>query len=135
MIVASMRVMVVAPSKMLTSDNQLILLLFARFSQQRHMTEWQRTKKKTTVVSQVSLCHRTRDERPLSVLMRWISFSCIQIGQDVEYPQWSPLQYKKRLLPRCIHYFKSEKSDLINNVDHMRISGTKPSSVILSQTK
>ena len=27
------------------------------------------------------------------------------------------------------------KSDLINNMDHMRISGTEPSSVILSQTK
>ena len=27
------------------------------------------------------------------------------------------------------------KSDLINNIDHMRISGTEPSSVILSQTK
>ena len=41
------------------------------------------------------------------------------------------LQYKKRLLLRCIHHFKS---DLIDNMDHMRISGTKPSSVILSQT-
>ena len=27
------------------------------------------------------------------------------------------------------------KSDLINNMDHMRILGTEPSSVILSQTK
>ena len=27
------------------------------------------------------------------------------------------------------------KSDLINNMDHMRISGTEPSSVILSLTK
>ena len=33
---------------------------------------------------------------------------------------------------RCIHHFES---DLINNMDHMRISGTEPSSVILSQTK
>ena len=40
------------------------------------------------------------------------------------------LEYKKRLLPRCIHHFKS---DLINNMDHMRISGTEPSSVVLSQ--
>ena len=39
---------------------------------------------------------------------------------------------KKRLLPRCINRFKS---DLINNMDHMRISGNEPSSVILSQTK
>ena len=36
------------------------------------------------------------------------------------------------LLLRCIHHFKS---DLINNMDHMRISGNEPSSVILSQTK
>ena len=42
------------------------------------------------------------------------------------------VKYKKRLLLRCIHHFKS---DLINNMDHMRISGTEPSSVILSQTK
>ena len=40
-------------------------------------------------------------------------------------------EYKKRLLLRCIHHFKS---DLINNMDQMRISGTEPSSVILSQT-
>ena len=39
------------------------------------------------------------------------------------------VQYKKSLLLRCIHHFKS---DLINNMDHMRISGTEPSSVILS---
>ena len=40
--------------------------------------------------------------------------------------------YIKRLLLRCIHHFKS---DLINNMDHMRISGTEPSSVILIQRK
>ena len=39
---------------------------------------------------------------------------------------------KKILLLRCIHHFKS---DLINDMDHMRISGTEPSSVILSQRK
>ena len=38
--------------------------------------------------------------------------------------------YKKRLLLRCIHHFYT---DFINNMDHMRISGTEPSSVILSQ--
>ena len=32
------------------------------------------------------------------------------------------LKYKKILLLRCIHH---SKSDLINNMDHMRISGTK----------
>ena len=31
------------------------------------------------------------------------------------------LKYKKRLLKRCIQQFKS---DLINNMDHTRISGT-----------
>ena len=40
--------------------------------------------------------------------------------------------YKKRLLLRYIHHFES---DLINNTDHMRISGTEPSSVILSKTE
>ena len=40
------------------------------------------------------------------------------------------LDNKKRPLLRCIHHFKS---DWINNMDHMRISGTEPSSVILSQ--
>ena len=42
------------------------------------------------------------------------------------------VEYEKRLLLRSIHHFKS---DLINNMDHMRISGTEPSSVILGQTK
>ena len=41
-------------------------------------------------------------------------------------------KYEKRLLLRCIHHFKS---DLINNMDHMRISGNEPSSVIIRQTK
>ena len=41
-------------------------------------------------------------------------------------------KYKKRLLLKCIHHFIL---DIISNMDHMRISGTEPSSVILSQTK
>ena len=41
------------------------------------------------------------------------------------------VQYKNILLPRCIHNFKS---DWINNIDHMRMVGTKPSSVIFNQT-
>ena len=32
------------------------------------------------------------------------------------------LKFKRRLLLRCIYHFKS---DLINNMDHMRISGTR----------
>ena len=39
---------------------------------------------------------------------------------------------KKRLLLRCIQHFKS---DLFIDMDHMCISGTEPSSVILSQIK
>ena len=50
-------------------------------------------------------------------------------GQDTREVAF---QYKKRLLLRCIHHFKS---DLINNMDHMRILGTQTSSAILSQTK
>ena len=42
------------------------------------------------------------------------------------------LKYGKILLLRCIHYLQT---DLINNMDHMCISGTEPSSVFLSQTK
>ena len=42
------------------------------------------------------------------------------------------VENKKRLLLRCIHHFKS---DLINDMDHMSISGTEPSSVSLSQKK
>ena len=38
---------------------------------------------------------------------------------------------KKKLLLRCMHHFES---DLINNKDHMRISDTVPSSMILIQT-
>ena len=44
--------------------------------------------------------------------------------------QAKKLNYKKRLLLRCIHHFKS---DLIYNMDHMRISGNEPSSVIHRQ--
>ena len=40
------------------------------------------------------------------------------------------VQYKKRLYQDVYIIFKS---DLINNMDHMRISGTEPSSVVLSQ--
>ena len=44
----------------------------------------------------------------------------------------SDVKYKKRILLRCIHHFKS---DLSKNMDHMHISGTEPSSVILIQKK
>ena len=69
--------------------------------------------------------------------LTWIHY--IPHGPLLLVSQWQCInsfifyfKYKKRLLLRCIHHFKS---DLINNMDHMRISGTEPSSVILSQTK
>ena len=34
-----------------------------------------------------------------------------------------------------VHVYTILNSDLINNIDHMRISGTEPSQVILSKTK
>ena len=42
------------------------------------------------------------------------------------------LKYKKRLLPRCLRHLKL---DSINTMDHMRISSTEHSSLILSQSK
>ena len=42
------------------------------------------------------------------------------------------VEIKKKILLRRLHRFKSE---LINNMDNMRISGMEPSSVILSQIK
>ena len=42
------------------------------------------------------------------------------------------MKFKKILLLRCIHHFKSDI--IINKMDHIRLSGTEPSSVILSQT-
>ena len=38
------------------------------------------------------------------------------------------------LLGHSVDVYTVFKSDLINNMDHMRISGTEPSSVILSQS-
>ena len=43
---------------------------------------------------------------------------------EIVYTYTSIRKYKKRLLIRCIHHYKS---DLINNMDHMRISGTEHS--------
>ena len=37
------------------------------------------------------------------------------------------LKYNKRLLLRSIHHFKP---GVINNINHMRISGTEPSSIV-----
>ena len=50
------------------------------------------------------------------------------------YETFKLVKYGKILLLTCtcIHHFKP---DLNNIMDNMRISGTEPSSVILSQTK
>ena len=55
----------------------------------------------------------------------------LSIGRD---GRLSPEIYKKSLPLRCtcIRHFKP---DVIDNMDNIRISGTEPSSVILSQTK
>ena len=63
-----------------------------------------------------------------------ITFPCLSLflhKSDRKY-EGMVLEYKKRLLLRCKRHFKS---DSINNMDHMRISGIEPSSVILSQRK
>ena len=53
-------------------------------------------------------------------------------NESVKKLELTSEEYKKRILRRCIHHFIS---DLIHNTDQMHISGTEPSSVILSQTK
>ena len=42
------------------------------------------------------------------------------------------VEIQKETSTKCIHHFKSY---VINNMDHMHISGTEPSSVILSQIR
>ena len=56
-----------------------------------------------------------------------MSVSCKNEKRDLFH---KGLKYKKRLLPRCMHHLKS---DWINNMDHIHISGTEPSLVILGQ--
>ena len=74
-------------------------------------------------------------------LLRQINSSCVQCmplliswfsTSTYIFTNYSCLKYKKRLLLKCIHHLKS---DLINNihVDHLRISCTEPSSVILQK--
>ena len=68
-------------------------------------------------------------------LFEWLNYftniSCLNFLSFIKRLWFfSCMKYKKRLLLRCIHHFKL---DLINNMDHMRISGTEPSSVVLSQ--
>ena len=57
-----------------------------------------------------------------------LNYICLKSISQKRAEKSSEIQ--KETLPRCIHHFKS---DLINNMDHMRISGTEPSSVVLSQ--
>ena len=71
--------------------------------------------------------YRTRPFYTVNSTTRWNSFLTYVYNYF-----WDDDKCKKILLLRCIHHFIS---DLINNMDHMRISGTEPSYVILSQTK
>ena len=57
---------------------------------------------------------------------------------------WRYMKYNSRVIDYDVSNYKKEtstqmyrhfKSDIINDMDHMRISGTEPSSVILSQRK
>ena len=68
----------------------------------------------STEVDLGCMCPQRLSGPPAVTLTKWV--------------KW--LKYKKR--SRCIHHFKS---DFINNMDHMHIWVTEPSSVILSQTR
>ena len=71
--------------------------------------------KSTVYVEFGYMCPQVLTDPPAVTLTKWVS---------------EVFEIKKR--SGCIHHFKS---DFINNMDHMRISATEPSSVILSQTK
>ena len=80
-------------------------------------------------------CSTTNVRTPFNVTARLRPRT---LDRNIDFIKWRLLQqrdqcwrFKTRLLLRCIHNFKS---DFINNIDHMRISGIEPSSVILSQT-
>ena len=45
----------------------------------------------------------------------------LSVKDNFDFIIFQNMKYKKRLLLRYIHHFKS---DLINNMTHMRISGT-----------
>ena len=62
--------------------------------------------------------------------MKFDAVSVEFVLKDISGPS---IEYKKRLLLR--YEYKILNRDLIHNMDHMRISGTEPSSVILSHTK
>ena len=53
-------------------------------------------------------------------------------GIAIGCPGENPItEYKKRLLLRCIHHFKS---DVINNMDHLRILGTEPVILVIPKS-
>ena len=56
----------------------------------------------------------------------------VKSQNENDYSKPLIIKYEKRLQLKWIHNLKS---DLINNMDYMRISGNKTSSVILIQTK
>ena len=60
------------------------------------------------------------------------SARALHVGSILHAFLFKRYKYKKRLLLRCKHHFKA---DLINKMDDMRISGTEPSSLTLSQKR
>ena len=106
---------------------------FNKFDTNKHMTNV-----KSIILFLISkrTCHvyrpfefRTSLGTSILLLKVWIDRnSSYSVLWQILYAKIS--KYKKRLLVRCVHHFKS---DLINNMDHIRISLTEPSSVILSK--
>ena len=58
-----------------------------------------------------------------TILVEQVNKCIYQQTRQTNKKRGEYLKYKKRLLLRCIHHFKS---DLINNMDHMCISGNEP---------
>ena len=59
----------------------------------------------------------------------------LHVPSGTPWPPAVTLIKKLKYIETFTKMYTPFKSDLINNMDHMRISGTKPSSVILSQIK
>ena len=68
--------------------------------------------------------HLSRSLFLYSSTLRYLWDSLFKLLEPIKRMfEQKPKENKKRLLLRCIHHFKT---DLINNMDHMRISGTEP---------
>ena len=91
---------------------------------------------KTHLISCKVLMTKSKDRKCYMYLFNFIIIHLILFKlSTVFYLKLSFFrEYIKRDLEllRCIHHLKS---DLIDSMDHMCVSGTEPSSVVLSQTK